>query len=300
MLIQGQATIPGEWYWYGSGFRRIGITLHLATILPGAFLVCFQFVPVIRHKLLIFHRINGYVITILFFTSMAGVFMITRHAVGGSPNTQAAIGTLATVTIISISLAYYNIKRLQIDQHRAWMIRTWVYAGSIISVRLIMMAANKVVYAMKDYYDVVACDVIFNDYAILGIPDAGNPTYLLYPQCATGNGTADGRITVHADPTAGPETAAAAFQLTFGMSVWVALIIHAIGVEIYLNLTPAETERLRVVSYQRQLEAGFQNPGSAGLTVDRFGDAPRWHPSHQNGSLEELRVPRKSGVVTEE
>src|ERR1700733_15227400 len=53
MLIQEQATIPGEWYWYGSGFRRIGITLHLATILPGAFLVCFQFVPVIRHKLLI-------------------------------------------------------------------------------------------------------------------------------------------------------------------------------------------------------------------------------------------------------
>jgi Predicted membrane protein (DUF2306) len=231
---------------------------------------------------------------------MAGVFMITRHAVGGSPNTQAAIGTLATVTIISISLAYYNIKRLQIDQHRAWMIRTWVYAGSIISVRLIMMAANKVVYAMKDYYDVVACDVIFNDYAILGIPDAGNPTYLLYPQCATGNGTANGRIAVHADPTAGPETAAAAFQLTFGMSVWIALIIHAIGVEMYLNLTPAETERLRVVSYQRQLEAGFQNPGSAGLTVDRFGDAPRWHPSHQNGSLEELRVPRKTGVVTEE
>jgi hypothetical protein len=84
------------------------------------------------------------------------------------------------------------------------------------------------------------------------------------------------------------------------MSVWIALIIHAIGVEIYLNLTLAENERLRAVAYQRQLEAGFKNPGSAGLTVDRFGDAPRWHPSHQNGSLEELSAPRKSGTVTEE
>jgi hypothetical protein len=261
--------------------------------------VCFQFVPVIRHKLLIFHRINGYTIIILFFISIAGVYMITRHAVGGSPNTQAAIGTLATLTTISISLAYYNIKRLQIDQHRAWMIRTWVYAGSIISLRLIMMAANKAVYAMNDYYDAVACDVIFNDYAGLGIPAAGNPTYQLYPQCAArnGSGTAPFSVTVKVDPAAGPETAAAAFQLTFGLSMWIALVIHAVGVEIYLNLTPAESERLRAVSYERQLEAGFKNPGRAGLTVDRFGDAPTWQPPKRFGGDEELGENPKPAVV---
>lgn len=32
-----------------------------------------------------------------------------------------------------------------------------------------------------------------------------------------------------------------------------------------LHLTPKESERLRQVSYQRQLEAGFKNPGHAGL-----------------------------------
>jgi hypothetical protein len=43
-----------------------------------------------------------------------------------------------------------------------------------------------------------------------------------------------------------------------------------------LHLTPKEAQRLRKVSYQRQLEAGMKNPGSAGLTSDRLGDADQW------------------------
>ncbi len=43
-------------------------------------------------------------------------------------------------------------------------------------------------------------------------------------------------------------------------------------------MTPKESERLRQVSYEKQLEAGFANPGSAGLTADRWGDAERWTP----------------------
>lgn len=44
-------------------------------------------------------------------------------------------------------------------------------------------------------------------------------------------------------------------------------------------MTPKETERLRRVSYEKQVEAGFSNPGSAGLNLDRWGDADRWTPS---------------------
>ena len=43
-----------------------------------------------------------------------------------------------------------------------------------------------------------------------------------------------------------------------------------------MRLTPREAERLRAVSYARQLEAGMHNPGSAGLTADRLGDAGKW------------------------
>ena len=45
-----------------------------------------------------------------------------------------------------------------------------------------------------------------------------------------------------------------------------------------LHLTPREAERLRNVSYQRQVEAGMKNPGNAGLTVQKLGDAQPWAP----------------------
>ena len=62
------------------------------------------------------------------------------------------------------------------------------------------------------------------------------------------------------------------------MAGFLALILHAVGVELYLRLTPRESERLRMVSYERQLERGMKNPGSAGLVVERFGDADVWVP----------------------
>lgn len=33
---------PGEWYWLRNGHMRVGITLHLATIIPAGFLLVFQ------------------------------------------------------------------------------------------------------------------------------------------------------------------------------------------------------------------------------------------------------------------
>lgn len=45
-----------------------------------------------------------------------------------------------------------------------------------------------------------------------------------------------------------------------------------------LRLTPAESDRLRRVSYERQLERGFKRPGYAGLVAERFGDAEPYAP----------------------
>lgn len=60
--------------------------------------------------------------------------------------------------------------------------------------------------------------------------------------------------------------------------MWAGMVLHIIGVEIYLSLTPREAERLRKVSYERALEAGFKNPGNTGTTASRFGDADEWKP----------------------
>lgn len=56
-------------------------------------------------------------------------------------------------------------------------------------------------------------------------------------------------------------------------------------------MTPAETDRLRQVSYHKQLAAGMRYPGSAGLTADRVGDAPRWCPRRDD---------KRSGVSSDE
>jgi len=108
---------------YTPGVKRIGIILHLAGILPGGFLVCFQSVLVVRYKLIIFHRLNSYLLIRLFLIPQAGAYKIIPIAAGGSPPTQISIGVLGTAVTTAIVLAYYNIKRLQIDQHRAWMQR---------------------------------------------------------------------------------------------------------------------------------------------------------------------------------
>ncbi|OAP58483.1 hypothetical protein AYL99_07573 [Fonsecaea erecta] len=269
-----KSTIPGDAIHYQSGYKRVGIILHLACILPAGFLVCFQFVPAIRHKFVLFHRLNGYTVVLLLLTGTAGAFMVIPIAGGGSPSTQAGLGLLGTMTTVSVVLAYVNIKRLQIDQHRAWMIRTWVYAASIVSVRLVQMAANTFIaqHQQGHWFDVQTCGDIWKQYTLYGAPPGpGNPTPYLYPECTAPNSSAPVVIKANVHGP-GPEFVTASFHLTFGMSVWLCLAVHAIGVETYLKLTPAEGERLRLVSYERQVEAGFKHPGRAGLTVDRFGD----------------------------
>ena len=44
-------TSPGNCPYFGQGTRfRIGLIVHLALIVPASFLVCFQFVPIIRRN----------------------------------------------------------------------------------------------------------------------------------------------------------------------------------------------------------------------------------------------------------
>lgn len=258
---------PGEWFYYQRDFYKSGIALHLCCIIPAGLLAVFQFVPIIRYKALLFHRINGYAIILLLVVGIVGALMIARHAFGGTFATQSYVGVLAISALLSLALALYNIKRLQIDQHRAWMLRCWFYVGSIITLRLIMVLSAMIISQIGNYYIAMPCQQI----ASMG----GDPT--VYASCKA---QSDGQTAVLADFTTpvGVEQVAAAMQTTFGMAAWIALTLHAVGVETYLRLTPAESERLRQVSWQRQIERGLSHPGSSGLTVDRLGDAEKWTP----------------------
>jgi hypothetical protein len=55
--------------------------------------------------------------------------MIARRAFGGGLEIQSWTGFLSIISVGALGMAYYNVKRLQIDQHRAWMLRAWFYVS---------------------------------------------------------------------------------------------------------------------------------------------------------------------------
>lgn len=266
---------PGEWYWFSHGHYRIGITLHLVTVIPAGLLMVFQFVPVIRHHFILIHRINGYLVILLVFLGNVGALMVARRAFGGYLSTQSAVGMLVIMTTTGISLAYYNIKKLQIEQHRAWMLRSMIYLGTIITTRLIMIISALITTKIGSYYSPMTCgELTF----IMNRAGTAADIATKYPQCIGLNSTTIDSIAVavHASFGNNAEEIGGSLRLSFGMALWLSLFLHTVGPEIYLALTPREAQRLREVSYQRQLEAGYKNPGSAGLVVERFGDANEW------------------------
>ena len=146
-----------------------------------------------------------------------------------------------------------------------------------------MVISTVIVSKMGGYYRAMPCEEI--EFIYTTGQQEGLRTD--YPQCFALNGTMmdGGWVAVKAKFGGGgvkiPEIGAA-LGTTFGTAGWLALLVHAVGVEIYLHLTPRENQRLRKISYQRQLEAGVSHPGSAGLTVDRVGDAEAWEPPRRS------------------
>ncbi|KAJ2984482.1 hypothetical protein NUW58_g6036 [Xylaria curta] len=268
--------LPGECFYYTqSGRYQVGIILHLASVVPGSLLACLQFVPVIRHKVILVHRINGYLVVLLSIVGTASALVIARHSAGGGVDVQVAVGLLAIIFLGSMVMAIINVKRLQIEQHRAWMIRAWAAGGVIITLRIGLIIGAMVVSAVGGHYVAQPCDKI--NFALHG----QNTTMELYPECAPffSGENPDQHAVVTGDFNGNNVMeAGAALNAAFGPAAWLAIALHMLGAELYLRLTPAEHERLRNVSYQRQIEAGMKNPGRAGLTADRLGDATKWAP----------------------
>lgn len=262
------ASAPGEaWAYQTNGLLyKVCLTIHIVTVLPAGLLATMQFIPIIRYKAVILHRINGYVVMLLMLLFSVTGAIISKVAFGGDFATQAFAGSFGIAVVASMILAYVNIKRLQIEQHRAWMLRAWAYSASIITIRLVQIIAAQIVGLIPDSYRMVACEQL----ASVGAAEE-------YVNCAA---DPQGWTAVRMDfGGSGVAEVMAALQGTFAGAGVLAFLLHALGIEIYLHLTPAEAERLRKVSYERQVERGFRRQGSAGLTSDRFGDAEWLVPS---------------------
>jgi uncharacterized membrane protein len=259
------------------------MTMHIVVVIPAGILVVLQFIPIIRYKALILHRINGYLVMLLMLIFSVTGIIISRVSFGGDFATQTFAGVFGIAVILSGALAYINIKRLQIEQHRAWMMRAWAYSASIITLRIIQIIAAEIVGSLPDRYHVLPCEQI---------DSVGGMSAATYPSCAADpSGYTAAKMDLNGT---GVAEVMAALQGTFGGAGLLAFFLHALGIELYLHFTPAEAQRLRQLSFERQQERGFRRPGSAGLTADRLGDA-EWVPLKQHG---EQDAQAKGKIVT--
>ncbi|KAG9605835.1 hypothetical protein KCU77_g583, partial [Aureobasidium melanogenum] len=228
----GTGAAPGECYHWLQVPFKIGMKLHLYTILPASLLVILQFIPVIRHKLILFHRMNGYAIVMLSLVSNAGTIIITRHAFGGDFATQTWTGAMVILTTVGYIMAWINIKLLQIDQHRAWMLRVWAWFSTIITIRIIMIISAQIISMSRDWYTVRPC-------AQIAFALGQSKTLVAYPQCAEYfNGNAPNLpVIVTADfASDNSMELSAALGIPFGAAGWLSLLLHTIAIETYVSM----------------------------------------------------------------
>jgi uncharacterized membrane protein len=80
--------------------------------------------------------------------------VLTKTTFGGDFAVRSSTVLLAIVTIGATVMAYYNIKMLQIDQHRKWILRSMFYMGSVITQRIVLFASFILVASSGEYSNV--------------------------------------------------------------------------------------------------------------------------------------------------
>ena len=82
------------------------------------------------------HKIIGkiYVISILFFASPSGLFM-SFHAIGGLIGTYL-FSLLSILWFIYTFRAYLSVKRNQIEDHKHWIIGSFILTNSALLLRI--------------------------------------------------------------------------------------------------------------------------------------------------------------------
>lgn len=95
-----------------------------------------------------------------------------------------------------------------------------------------MIIAVTIVSRIGGYYTPQPCDKLES---VLG---SSNRTTALYPECAkffSGENPAQQVLVVANMQGTNPTQLMSAFNLTFGAAVWLAGVVHAIGIEIYVS-----------------------------------------------------------------
>jgi len=192
------------------------------------------------------HHFIGYVVMFLVFLGDIGAVVVGRRSMGGDLSMQAAIYFLAIATVGAMYLAWHNIKRQQIDQHRKWMLRAMFWMGIIITMRIIQFFTILATAHVGGYATVSNLGPLssissrvnrFSDPKLWTCDEVmfvlGNTTAYTdeFPACRLGTETFVG---VPADLKSDLHIGSAV-RLSFAMSTWAAIAIHTFGIELYVS-----------------------------------------------------------------
>ncbi|KAK7046116.1 hypothetical protein VNI00_007119 [Paramarasmius palmivorus] len=255
-------TTPGEFFWFELPLYRINYIIHIYLTTIGGILAGLQFLPAIRRKYVRLHRLNGYTVLITLIVGNVSGGIISRRAFGGEINSQASYYLLAIMTIIPLIIGFFNVKR-NTRLHRKWMLRGVVYFSVVITGRLAALAARKIVSEIGSYYSLWRCDEI-----LFVLQDLATLTQS-FPQCPVSGASLlvpSLYVPVHASTSEGKLGTASAARVTQGMVLWVATLIHVIGVEIYIR----KTESANYQRYGFALEPRDFDPEKEDLPYLRY------------------------------
>ncbi|KAF7365774.1 hypothetical protein MVEN_00451400 [Mycena venus] len=244
--------IPGEWFWLSQPIYKPNLFIHIYFAIFGGIGALFQFLPVIRRRKVILHRINGYAVLFCIIVAVTCGSIVARRSFGGEVNSQSSYYIQAILIICAALMGIYNVKR-DTRRHRKWMLRMVVYFASVLTARLIALPARAIMSIIGTFYTVSLdylpmqaqtewiqiwrCDEVIN---LLRVPKTIQD---LFPQCtAVDISPADVYVAVHASAHQPPLSVASAARAAQGMALWIAILIHLIGVEFYIFQTDAANQ----------------------------------------------------------
>ncbi|KAG8947227.1 hypothetical protein FRC00_009239, partial [Tulasnella sp. 408] len=223
-----------EWFWYRQKLYKPNIFIHIYLSIIAGFMAVFQFIPAIRRRKMILHRLNGYMTLILLIPGTIAGGIVGRRAFGGSPSTQSAYYTATFLTVGAALTGYSKVRETR--KHRKWMLRAVTYVSSVITTRVVEIIAREIISAAGGYYELWSC----SELEFLQQNGQGVPNFAAsYPICAAS--PARNSFSPVPPPFAPvlvkmrsyPASYGSAVRATFGMALWVSLVIHVLGIEVY-------------------------------------------------------------------
>ncbi|KAF7338935.1 hypothetical protein MVEN_01969600 [Mycena venus] len=228
--------IPGEWFWLSQSIYKPNLFIHIYLATFGGIAALFQFLPAIRRRKVILHRINGYAVLFCLIVAVTCGSIVARRSFGGEINSQSSYYIQAIMIIYAALMGIYNVKK-DTRRHRKWMLRMVVYFANALTARLIALPARAIMTIIGTYYSIWRCDEVIN---LLRAPETIQGSF---PQCAAaGINPADVYVAVHASTHDPPLYVASAARAAQGMALWIAILIHIIGVEFYIFQTDAANQ----------------------------------------------------------